>query len=77
MGCEMPLAVVREVGLRPLASVRGQAPRKCIKIICTFQDKGPQRRSLRTSLVSRRRCSALRFLPHAAALFSLQQAAAT
>ena len=47
MGCEMPLAVVREVGLRPLASVRGQAPRKCIKIICTFQDKGPQRSSLR------------------------------
>ena len=47
MGCEMPLALVSEVGPRPLTSVCGQAPRKCIKIICTFQDKGAQRSSLR------------------------------
>ena len=30
-------------------------------------------RCLATSLVSRRRCTALRFLPHVAALFSLQR----
>ena len=30
MGCETSLALVRQVGLRPLVSVCGQPPRKCI-----------------------------------------------
>ena len=30
MGCEMPLALVRQVGLQALVSVCGQAPRTCI-----------------------------------------------
>ena len=38
MGCEMPLALVRQVGLQALVSVCGQAPRTCIagRIIMAF-----------------------------------------